>query len=173
MYSEIVIDEFRNQLIADDVISAFKKGRNSLVLTERTANVAGLAKKLIEKIPDVITITGNIGARETRKSLTKVTDISKSSPLTIMAMGKYIGEWFDEAMLDTLFLAMPISWEGTLQQYAVRLHRLFKKKVRFRFMLMSIFRSECWVRCTISDLPDMRQLGTRKSQETSPMNRWK
>lgn len=46
----------------------------------------------------------------------------------MVATGKYIGEGFDEPRLDTMFLAMPISWKGTLQQYAGRLHRLFDNK---------------------------------------------
>ena len=46
----------------------------------------------------------------------------------IVATGSYIGEGFDDARLDTLFLAMPISWKGTLQQYVGRLHRLHDGK---------------------------------------------
>jgi len=128
LYSKIVIDEFRNQLIADDVISAFQNGRNSLILTERTAHVAGLAKKLSESIPDVIALTGGMGAKETRELLARITKTQTDKRLTLVSTGKYIGEGFDEARLDTLFLAMPISWKGTLQQYAGRLHRLFENK---------------------------------------------
>jgi superfamily II DNA or RNA helicase len=49
----------------------------------------------------------------------------------IVATGRYLGEGFDDARLDTLFLTLPISWRGTLIQYAGRLHRLneAKKKV--------------------------------------------
>jgi superfamily II DNA or RNA helicase len=41
----------------------------------------------------------------------------------VLATGRYLGEGFDDASLDTLFLTMPISWCGTLAQYVVRLHR--------------------------------------------------
>lgn len=128
LYSEIVINEFRNQLISDDVISAFQNGRNSLVLTERIAHVAELAKKLSENIPDVIALTGGMGAKETKELLIRISETQAGKQLTLLATGKYIGEGFDEARLDTLFLAMPISWKGTLQQYAGRLHRLFENK---------------------------------------------
>jgi superfamily II DNA or RNA helicase len=46
----------------------------------------------------------------------------------ILATGSYLGEGFDDARLDTLFLAMPVSWRGTLQQYVGRLHRLHDNK---------------------------------------------
>ena len=46
----------------------------------------------------------------------------------IVATGRYLGEGFDDARLDTLFLALPVSWKGTLLQYAGRLHRLYDQK---------------------------------------------
>lgn len=50
--------------------------------------------------------------------------------VVIIATGRFAGEGFDEPRLDTLFLAMPISWRGTLQQYAGRLHRRRTGKIR-------------------------------------------
>ena len=46
----------------------------------------------------------------------------------IVAIGRYVGEGFDFARLDTLFLAMLISWKGKLTQYAGRLHRDYAGK---------------------------------------------
>ena len=46
----------------------------------------------------------------------------------LVATGRYVGEGFDDARLDTLFLTMPIAWRGTLAQYAGRLHRLHPAK---------------------------------------------
>ena len=51
-----------------------------------------------------------------------------NAPLVICATGKFIGEGFDDSRLDTLFLTMPISWQGTLAQYVGRLHRLHDGK---------------------------------------------
>jgi hypothetical protein len=49
-----------------------------------------------------------------------------------LATGKYVGEGFDDSRLDTLFLTLPVSWRGTVAQYAGRLHRLHdgKREVR-------------------------------------------
>jgi hypothetical protein len=64
--------------------------------------------------------------------LKHVVDVNEDRNLIIVATGSFIGEGFDEPRLDTLFLAMPISWKGTLQQYAGRLHRLFETKKEVR-----------------------------------------
>jgi phosphatidylserine/phosphatidylglycerophosphate/cardiolipin synthase-like enzyme len=109
-------------------MKAHESGRNVLILTERTAHVELLAAKLRETIPDVMTLTGGRGAKETGNTLARIAETPASERLTLVATGRYIGEGFDEPRLDTLFLAMPISWKGTLQQYAGRLHRLFENK---------------------------------------------
>jgi hypothetical protein len=127
-YSRIATDELRNQQITDDVIRAHENGRNALILTERTAHVELLAGMLREKISDVMTLTGGRGGKETINALARIADTPAYGQLTLVATGRYVGEGFDEPRLDTLFLAMPISWRGTLQQYAGRLHRLFENK---------------------------------------------
>jgi type I site-specific restriction-modification system R (restriction) subunit len=97
-------------------------------LTERTTHVDSLTNELGEKIPNVISLTGRMGVKETRETRTRISEIPDDKSFTLVATGRYIGEGFDEPRLNTLFLAMPISWKGTLQQYAGRLHRLFEKK---------------------------------------------
>ena len=128
LYTEIVVNVLRNEQIIADVVKCHENGRNCIILTERTAHVELLAQELRKKIQDVIFLTGGMGTRETRDIMQKIADIPPDKPLTLVATGKYIGEGFDEPRLDTLFLAMPISWKGTLQQYAGRLHRLFEHK---------------------------------------------
>ncbi|SDF67225.1 DEAD/DEAH box helicase family protein [Sporomusa acidovorans] len=128
LYAEITENNLRNELIIDDVARNHEKGRNCIVLTERTAHVELLAKELSKRIPDVISLKGGMGAKETREVMQAIASVPADKPLTLVSTGKYIGEGFDEPRLDTLFLAMPISWKGTLQQYAGRLHRLFDNK---------------------------------------------
>lgn len=54
---------------------------------------------------------------------TELNALAQEAPRILLATGKLVGEGVDYPPLDTLVLAMPISWKGTLQQYAGRLHR--------------------------------------------------
>jgi len=132
LYAEIVDNDFRNQQIVDDVLTNYKLGRNCIVLTLRTAHVELIAKKLRESVPDVVTLTGGMGVKTTREVFKGIAETPADKNLILVATGHFIGEGFDEPRLDTLFLAMPISWKGTLQQYAGRLHRLFAQKKEVR-----------------------------------------
>jgi len=124
----LISDEIRNQLILDDVVACYKKGRKCLVLTGRIAHVEVLGEKLKMKLPNVICLTGGMGAKKTALVMDKINAIKAVEPFVLVATGSYIGEGFDEERLDTLFLVMPIAWKGTLQQYAGRLHRPCKNK---------------------------------------------
>ena len=132
LYSEIVDNEFRNQQIVEDVLNSYQQGRNCIVLSLRIAHIELLAKKLREEVPDVVMLMGGMGTKTTREVFNRITDTPADKNLILVATGSFIGEGFDEPRLDTLFLAMPISWKGTLQQYAGRLHRLFKNKKEVR-----------------------------------------
>jgi len=63
-----------------------------------------------------------------RKVATTALNAADGDERLILATGRYIGEGFDDARLDTLFLTMPIVWKGTLAQYVGRLHRLHDRK---------------------------------------------
>ncbi|MFV9646476.1 MAG: DEAD/DEAH box helicase family protein, partial [Desulfobacterales bacterium] len=132
LYSEIVDNDFRNQQIVEDVLNSYQQGRNCIVLSLRTAHIELLVKKLREEVPDVVMLMGGMGTKTTREVFNRITDTPADKNLILVATGSFIGEGFDEPRLDTLFLAMPISWKGTLQQYAGRLHRLFKNKKEVR-----------------------------------------
>jgi predicted acetylornithine/succinylornithine family transaminase len=69
-----------------------------------------------------------MGKKQRRSIAAALASVPEGESRVILATGSYIGEGFDDARLDTLFLAMPISWKGTLQQYVCRLHRLHDSK---------------------------------------------
>ena len=123
LYQLLSEDEIRNTLIAEDVCKAVEAGRTPIILTNRTAHVTILAEKLRGKVKNVVTLTGTGSTKEKRGALQHLHEISSEEPLAIVATGKYVGEGFDYPRLDTLFLALPISWKGLVAQYAGRLHR--------------------------------------------------
>lgn len=120
---QIAEDEYRNLLIIKDVISVLKEGRSPIILTSRTSHVALLAELLHPHCPNVVALVGSNSAKEKRQKMEQLQSIPPSEPLAIVATGKYIGEGFDYARLDTLFLVSPVAWKGIVAQYAGRLHR--------------------------------------------------
>lgn len=115
--------EIRNNLIIEDVLNVVAAGRTPIILTARTSHVELLAEMLKQHVANIIQLTGEGTAKNKRETLQKLQNIPKDAPLVIVATGKYVGEGFDYPRLDTLFLALPISWKGLVAQYAGRLHR--------------------------------------------------
>ena len=128
VYAELAGDCERNDLIFDDVISALDRGRSPIVLTERKGHARQLAERLGPFTRNVLLLTGGMGVRQGREIMERIAAIPETEERVLVATGRYIGEGFDDARLDTLFLAMPVSWKGTLAQYVGRLHRLHPDK---------------------------------------------
>jgi superfamily II DNA or RNA helicase len=128
IYSALAEDEARNDLIFDDVMTALEAGRSPLVLTERRSHLDYLTRRFRGFAKNVVILKGGMGKRQLKMTLEELATIPEHEERLIVATGRYLGEGFDDARLDTLFLVMPISWKGTLAQYAGRLHRLHHAK---------------------------------------------
>ena len=127
-YAAMQVNEERNGKIVADVLAAVTEGRTPIVLTERYDHAKLLAEILREKSRNVVLLSGKGTAKEKRETQQGLSQIPADEPLILVATGRYVGEGFDLPRLDTLFLAMPVSWKGTLAQYAGRLHRSYEGK---------------------------------------------
>jgi len=128
VYKTILDDRIRTDMIIVDVKKVLENGKHPLILTERREHLNTLEEQLKELKCTVVVLHGGIREKRRRESLQNLADIPEGQPWVILATGRYIGEGFDEPRLDTLFLTMPISWKGILQQYAGRLHRMYDNK---------------------------------------------
>ncbi|WOV84773.1 DEAD/DEAH box helicase family protein [Sporosarcina jeotgali] len=123
IYTELVEDNTRNQLIFEDVLAALEEGRTPLILTERVNHVNILGQLFKGFVKNVITLSGGLKKKEREAALNRISHLHNDEEVLIIATGKYIGEGFDFPRLDTLLLVMPISGKGILTQYVGRLHR--------------------------------------------------
>ena len=124
----------RTELIALEVDKAFNQGRKVLVLTERTDHLSAIEAALTGRIQNLFTLHGRMSKKQRIALTDELAALPPDVPRVLLATGKLIGEGFDHPPLDTLVLAMPISWKGTLQQYAGRLHREHASKSDVRII---------------------------------------
>jgi superfamily II DNA or RNA helicase len=132
LYASLAADENRNRLILDDVILELEQGRSPILLTERKDHLEYFANQLRKIARHVVVLQGGMTAKEQREVKQQLAAIPDAEERLVLATGRYIGEGFDDARLDTLFLALPVSWKGTLIQYTGRLHRLHPTKCEVR-----------------------------------------
>jgi superfamily II DNA or RNA helicase len=132
LYQELVDDEVRNRRICDDVVESVNSGRSPLVLTERNEHLGRLATLLGDRVRHLVVLRAGMGKKQRQVVADQLAAIPPEDSRAILATGKYVGEGFDDPRLDTLFLTLPVSWRGTIAQYAGRLHRLYdgKREVR-------------------------------------------
>ena len=128
LYQELTDDDVRTTSICDDVCESVGNGRSPLVLTERNEHLDRLEQGLASRIRHVVVLRAGMGRNQQRAIAERLATIPATEDRAILATGKYIGEGFDDPRLDTLFLTLPVSWRGTIGQYAGRLHRLHDGK---------------------------------------------
>jgi superfamily II DNA or RNA helicase len=123
LYSALATDPSRLELIARDVLALLDDGRAPIVLTERREHLDRLADRLRPDVPHLVVLHGDVTSRCRRDALHRLAGMAPHQARLVLATGRFIGEGFDDPRLDTLVLAMPIAWKGTVVQYAGRLHR--------------------------------------------------
>lgn len=128
LYNELIGDEERMKMIFNDVLEELDQGSSPMLLTERLEHVKKFETMFKGFAKNIVILTGGMSTKDEQTKLEKLKEIPDNQELLVIATGKYIGEGFDNARLDTMFLAMPVAWKGTLQQYVGRLHRLHEDK---------------------------------------------
>lgn len=132
VFGLLAADEARNLLILRDIEEAWHEGRKILVLTERSEHLDALVALITPFAPEVFVLHGRMTRKKRNEMLFRLDAVPEGMPRIVVATGKLIGEGFDHPSLDTLVLALPISWKGTLQQYAGRLNRSSEGKTDLR-----------------------------------------
>jgi superfamily II DNA or RNA helicase/very-short-patch-repair endonuclease len=132
LYQELVDDQTRTRRICEDVVDAVRNRRSPLILTERNEHLDRFEHELASRIEHVVVLRAGIGKKQRQAVNERLAAIPRHEGRIIVATGKHVGEGFDDPRLDTLFLTLPVSWRGTVAQYAGRLHRLYdgKREVR-------------------------------------------
>lgn len=134
VFRHLAIDQARTNAIATEVINAYGQGRKLLVLTERTEHLDAIQTALDGKVSALFVLHGRVAKKQRATLIAELNALPPDAPRVLLATGKLVGEGFDHPPLDTLVLAMPVSWKGTLQQYAGRLHREHATKTDVRII---------------------------------------
>ena len=128
VYALLAADLQRNQMIVEDILDAVHAGRSPVLLTERREHLIYFEDALTGKVKNIVLLAGGMGRKQRIALMEQLRSIPEDDERLIIATGRYLGEGFDDSRLDTLFLALPVAWKGTIAQYAGRLHRSYERK---------------------------------------------
>ena len=134
VFRHLANDRARTEAIADEVRDALGQGRKVLVLTERTEHLDAIKATLDGLEPAPFVLHGRMSRKQRAALVADLDALPPDAPRVLLSTGKLVGEGLDHPPLDTLVLAMPVSWKGTLQQYAGRLHREHASKTDVRII---------------------------------------
>jgi superfamily II DNA or RNA helicase len=121
-------DRTRNEIIVRDAVEVLNAGRTPIILTALTSHVECLCEMLLPYCQNIVRLIGTDSAKQKRLVMDRMRAVPINKKMIIVATGRYVGEGFDFPRLDTLLLALPVSWKGIVAQYAGRLHREYKSK---------------------------------------------
>lgn len=127
-------DPHRTDRIVAEALACWEEGRKLLLLSERTDHITAIATDLAEQVPNLFLLHGRLSTRQRSATLAALQALPPDAPRIVVATGRLVGEGFDHPPLDTLLLALPVSWKGTLQQYAGRVHRQQAGKTSVRII---------------------------------------
>ena len=134
LFRHIAQDAERIVLTAKLAGQSFESRRKILVLTERADHLEAIENALHEQRYPVLSLHGRMPKKQRQAALETLKAMPEDAPRIVLATGRLVGEGFDHAPLDTLILAMPVSWKGTLKQYVGRLHRLQAGKTNLKII---------------------------------------
>ena len=120
--------QIRNEQILSDVTKCIEAGRSPLILTKFKKHAVYLYEQLQGSADHIVLLHGGRSAKERAAVHEQLNCVKAADTCILVAIGKYIGEGFNFPRLDTMMIAMPIAWEGNVEQYAGRLHRDYEGK---------------------------------------------
>lgn len=120
--------EIRNLQIVADTIECVKKGRTPLVMTKYREHAQVLYDMLQGAADHIFLLRGGNSLKARAALRENMLAVGREETMIVVAIGQYIGEGFNYPRLDTMLLAMPISFEGNVEQYAGRLNRDYEGK---------------------------------------------
>ncbi|WP_239795808.1 DEAD/DEAH box helicase [Candidatus Nitrotoga arctica] len=132
VFRHLAINTQCTKFIATTISQAYQEGRKVLVLTERADHLNSIARTWLVLWIIYLSFMGGCRKKQRIQIIQQLNELSPDVPRVLLVTGKLVGEGFDHPPLDTLVLSMPISWKGTLQQYAGRLHREHASKIDVR-----------------------------------------
>ena len=127
-YTILRENENRDNLIITDVKKCIEEGRTPVVLSRYVDHSRKLYDRLRNCADEVFLLSGENSKKQYGAVLQKMKQVAADKSMILVATGKLIGEGFDYPRLDTLIMAMPVSWKSVVEQYAGRLNRDYEGK---------------------------------------------